>query len=293
MTEMIQILILGLALGGVFALMSSGLTLIFGVMRIVNLAHPALILVAAYISFALFERFGLDPIVSLVITVPLMFLLGVALYQLVFASKADNPKFIELTVLVTFALALMSEGILGTIFTGTFRIASPSYRTDAFIVGPYFLPKAQIYAGVISVVLIILVWLFLQYSRLGYAIRATMQNRAAAQLVGVNVSRVSTIAFGLGVALAGASGSLVSFIFSFFPAKHWEWIAILMSLIVFGGMGSLLGAVIGAFVLAVVSAFVSTQFGLVWSPMTFYLVLFLTLLVRPQGLFGKPIGVKR
>lgn len=293
MTEAIQILILGLALGGVYALMSSGLTLVFGVMRIVNLAHPAFILVASYISFALFENLGLDPIVSLLITIPLMFFFGVVVYRLVFADQVDNPKFIELTVLVTFALALIAEGTLGTIFTGTFRIASPAYRTDAFIFGPFFLPKAQLYAGAISIVLIIAVWAFLQYTRLGYAIRATMQNRAAAQLVGVNVAWVSTIAFGIGIALAGASGSLISFIFSFFPAKHWEWIAILMSLIVFGGMGSLLGAVVGAFLLAIVSGFVSAQFGLVWSPMTFYLVLFLTLLIRPQGLFGKPIGVKR
>ena len=122
---------------------------------------------------------------------------------------------------------------------------------------------------------------------MGYAIRATTQNRAASQLLGVNVAQVSLFTFGLGIALAGASGALMSFLFSFFPAKHWEWIAILMSLIVLGGMGSLLGAVVGSFMLAVAAAFISSFFGPTWSPITFYLALFLILLIRPGGLFGE------
>jgi branched-chain amino acid transport system permease protein len=105
--------------------------------------------------------------------------------------------------------------------------------------------------------------------------------------VGVDVRRVSIISFGIGMALAGAAGSLVSFLFPFFPARHWQWIAILLSLIVLGGLGSLKGAVIGAITLAVISAFVSEYIGPVWSPMVFYAALFLILLVRPQGLFGK------
>lgn len=289
MTQFIQVLILGLALGGVFALMASGLTLIFGVMRIVNLAHPAFILLAAYLSLTAFQEFGIDPLLFVFISVPLMYGFGVLVYKLVFQKDAGKPKYTQLTVLVAFALALIVEGTLGFIYTNTYRSTNPPYASDAILIGPNYIPTGQFYAVLMSIAFIVALWAFLQFSRTGYAIRATMQNRSSAQLVGVNVEKVSTIAFGIGVALAGAAGPLVGFVFSFFPARHWEWIAVLMSLIVLGGLGSLLGAVVGAFLLSVMAAFVSAQFGPVWSPMTFFLALFLILLVRPQGLFGKPL----
>jgi len=116
-----------------------------------------------------------------------------------------------------------------------------------------------------------------------------MQNRTAAKTVGVDVARISLLTFGIGTALAGASGSLVSFIFTFYPAVHWDWIAVMMALIVLGGMGSLLGSLVGSFVLAIVAGFVGHFFGPVWSTITFFLALFVILLVRPQGLFGKKL----
>jgi branched-chain amino acid transport system permease protein len=288
--DLVQVLILGLLLGGVYALMASGLTLLFGVMRIVNLAHAALILVAAYVTFVLFETFQLDPIVSLLITMPVMFGLGVGLYLLLFPRIEGSHRYVEMTVLLTFGLALIVEGLLAFLFTGIFRQARPGYVMDAIRIpigeGQLFIPTGQLYAMVVSLVLLAGLWAFLQLTRTGRAIRATTQNRAAAQIVGINVRRVSALAFGVGLALAGASGSLVSFIFPFFPSKHWQWIALMLALIVLGGMGSIKGAVLGALILAVASAFVSDAFGATWSPIAFYLALFLILLVRPQGLFG-------
>lgn len=289
MTQLGQILILGLALGGVYALMASGLTLIFGVMRIVNIAHAAFMLVGAFITYWLFRLFGVDPILSILITMPAMFLLGMGVYRLVFLRIADSPRMGELTVLLTFALALVLEGLMGFFFTNTYRSTSPAYATKALLFGPFFLPLAQFYATLLSMALLGLVWAFLHFTRTGYAVRATMQNREAAQVVGVDVGRISMLVFGLGIALAGASGSMLTFLFTFYPGKHWEWIAILLSLIVLGGMGSMSGALIGAFALAIVSAYVSSFLGPMWSPITFYLALFLILLVRPQGLLGKPV----
>lgn len=287
MTQVIQILILGLSLGGVYALMASGLTLIFGVMKIVNLAHGAFIIVAAYIALIAFQSLGIDPLLSLLITMPLMFLFGIVLYKLLLARVADDPRFIDLTVLFTFALGLIIEGVLAYFFTGIYRSTTPAYATETLTFGPFYFPEGQFYATVASILLLVALWVFLRYTRTGYAIRATTQNRTAAQTVGVNVERISMITFALGTALAGASGSLVSYLFTFFPAKHVEWIALLMSLIVLGGMGSLLGALVGAFLLAAAATFVSFYFGPTWSPVTFYLALFIILLVRPQGLFGK------
>jgi len=165
----------------------------------------------------------------------------------------------------------------------------PSYATEALYFGRFFLSAGQFYATLLSIALIVLLWAFLKYSRIGYAIRASMQNLSAAQVVGVNVERISMIAFGIGMALAGASGSMMSFLFTFYPAKHWEWIAILLALIVLGGMGSLGGALAGAFILAISSNLIGYYFGPTWSPITFFLALFVVLLVRPQGLFGKKL----
>jgi branched-chain amino acid transport system permease protein len=289
MIDIVQILILGLALGGVYALMASGLTLIFGVMRIVNLAHPILIIGGAYVTYWLFKLYGVDPILSLPLSALVMFAVGLVLYKLVFAKEAANAKYSEMTVLLTFALALCLDGLLGTLFTNTQRVTTPAYATDAIFIGDIFIPKGQLYAGVASLVVIGALVAFLRYTRFGYAIRATTQNRAAAQLMGVNVGFVSLITFGIGCALAGAAGALVSFIFSFFPAKHWEWIAVLMSLVVLGGMGMLHGTIVAALLLSVVAAFVGTYFGSTWSLLTFFLALFLILLIRPQGLFGERV----
>lgn len=291
MTPAVQILILGLILGGVYALMATGLSLLFGVMRIINLAHAAFIILAAYIAYWAFQLLQLDPFLSMLITMPAMFLLGIVIYRLTFPRITDSPRYVEMTVLLSFGLALVTEGVMGFLWTGIFRSTSPVYATQAFTFGPFYIPKAQLFGSLVSLTLLGLLWAFLKFTHLGYAIRATMQNRTAAQIVGVNVDRVSTIAFGIGMALAGASGSLMSFLFTFFPGKHWQWIAILMSLIVLGGMGSLLGAFVGAIVLAVASGFVSNYFGPTWSPVTFFLALFLILLVRPQGMFGKKLEV--
>lgn len=287
MIQIIQIVILGLALGGVYALMSSGMTLIFGVMRIVNLAHSAFIVLAAYLAFWLFKTLHLDPILSLLVTMPVMFLLGIAYYRVLFASRADNPRFIDITVLITFATGLVIEGVLAFIFTGIYRSTTPVYAKSSFNFGPFFIPQSQLFALIISIILIVGLWLFLRYARVGNAIRATMQNRNAAQVVGVNVSWISTLSFGIGLAMAGAAGSLLSFIFTFYPAKHVAWIGMIMCLVVLGGMGSLVGALVSSFLLATAAAFVNFYLGSTWSAITFYLALFLILLFRPQGLFGK------
>lgn len=287
MIDFIQTLLLGLLLGGVYALFAAGLTLVFGVMRIVNIAHAAFIFAAAFVSYQLNKVFGMDPLVSMVVNIPLGFLFGVVIYQVVLSRDAESPRYTEMTVLLTFALALMTEGILAFLFTGTVRSTLPDYATGAYFIDDLFIPKAQLYAGITSLILITLLWALLRFTRLGYAIRATMQNRAAAKTVGVNVHQVSMIAFGIGTALAGASGAQMSFLFSFFPSGHWEWIARLLALIVLGGMGHLMGSVVSAILLSVGAAFVSDAFGPTWSPLTFFLSLFIILLIRPQGLFGK------
>jgi len=291
MTDFMQVLILGLLLGGVYALMASGLTLLFGVMRVVNLAHAAFMILAAYIAFFAFELLGVDPLLSILIAMPIMFVLGIVIYALLFRRIEGTPRYVEMTVLLTFGLALVVEGMLTFFFTGIFRSTGPSYARQSFFFGEFFVPKGQLLALGVSIALLSALWAFLTFTKPGTAVRATMQNRTAAEIVGVNVRRISAMSFGIGMALAGAAGSLLSFLFPFFPSRHWQWVAILLSLIVLGGMGSLKGAVIGALILAVASALMTHRFGPSWSPITFYVALFLVLMVRPQGLFGKVVRI--
>ena len=287
MSDFLQVLILGLLLGGVYALMASGLTLMFGVMRVVNLAHAAFIVLGAYLAYFAFEQFGIDPLITMFLSIPIFFALGVILYRVLFPRLEGSDRFGEMTVLLTFGLAFLTEGLMSFFFTGIFRSVSTGYSTDAFFIGDIFIPKGQLYAGIASTILLIALWAFLKYTRIGYGVRATQQNRDAAQLVGVNVRGVSTISFGIGMALAGSAGSLVSFIFTFFPSRHWQWLAILLALVVVGGMGSIKGAVIAALSLAVLSSFVTDRISPEWAPLSFFGVLFLMLMLRPQGLFGK------
>jgi branched-chain amino acid transport system permease protein len=285
--EALQITILGVLLGGLYALMASGLTMIYGVMQIINLAHGAFMVLAAYIAFFLFRDSGVDPFVSILVTAPTFFILGMAVYTLLFRRLADSPRFGEITVLLSFGLALTLEGTLGAAYSGIYHRSDVSYSTSTWDLGSIFIPKGQAYGFMACFALFALLWGFLYLTRPGYAIRATMQNRDAAQVVGVNVTRISTVAFAIGTGLAGAAGSLMSYLFTFHPAVHWQWIALLLSLIVVGGLGSLAGAVVAGIGLAVVAAFITDWLGPTWSYLTFYLSLFVVLLVRPQGLFGK------
>jgi branched-chain amino acid transport system permease protein len=291
MTEVVQITILGVLLGGVYALMATGLTMVYGVMQIINLAHGAFMVLAAYVAFFLFRDSGVDPFLSILVTAPAFFVLGAVIYTVLFRRLAANRRFGEITVLLSFGLALTLEGALGSAFTGIYHRSDVDYGTATWDVGDIFVPKGQVYGFAASVVILALLWAFLYLTRPGYATRATMQNRSAAEVVGVNVNRISTLSFAIGTALAGAAGSLMSYLFTFHPALHWQWIALLLSLIVVGGLGSLMGAFVAAIGLAVIAGFVTDWLGPTWSYLTFYLALFAVLLVRPQGLFGKAATV--
>lgn len=284
--EVLQAVVLGLLLGGVYAVMATGLSLMFGVMRVVNLAHGAFIVLGAYVAYFGARLWDVDPFVACLVAGPMMFTIGVLLYRTVFTRITETPRYVETTVLLTFGVALMLEGVMAYAFTGIYRSVNTSYGTQSFNVGALFVPKGQFYAAIASLGLVGLLWAFLYLTRTGYAVRATMQNRTAAQTVGVDVEWVSTLAFGIGLGLAGVSGPLMSYLFTFFPASHWDWVATLLSLIVVGGLGSLSGALVGGLLLAVASSLVGSAFGAIWSSLTFYLALFVILLVRQQGLFG-------
>jgi len=282
----VQTLILGVLVGGVYALMSSGLTLIFGVMRVINVAHGAFLILGAYITYLLFQNFHIDPIVSIVITIPLLFGTGWVL-QRYMLSRIQRPE--QTSVLVTFALALVMEGIMGVVFQTTFRSVKPEYATDAIVLATYRFPVTRLMGFGAALAVIVILYLILQYTDLGRAIRATIQDPRAAQLVGINVAKISAFTFALGVSTAAAGGSLLSMIYSFNPSSQSDWVARTLSIIVLGGMGSLPGAMLAALILGVMEQLTAIVITLYWSPIVFYFFLFITLILRPQGLMGEVV----
>ena len=281
----IQACILGLLTGGVYALMASGLALAFGVMRVINVAQGALIILGAYLSYTLFTSLGIDPFVGLLVVTPAMFVLGVAL-QFVFLRPLRDDDREELSLLVTWAIALGIEGVLSVAYQTTYRSTLTSYADSSWTVAGYEFSVARVLAFVASAVVLSLLFAILRLTKLGRAIRATVQNPVAARLVGVETRVVSAVGFGLSVATASAAGAVYGIVFPFNPGSHYDLISRLLTIIVLGGLGSLGGAIVAALFMGLAEAVFAAEFSPTWSSFTFFVVLIVMLVLRPQGLFG-------
>ena len=284
MTELVQTIVLGLLVGGVYALLAAGLTLIFGVMNVINVAHGAFLILAAFITWTLWDATGLDPLASVLFTTPLMFGFGWLLYNATIRPIRTAPP--SASVLLTFSLALVIEGVMGLVWGNTSHAVRTGYFDQSFSVGDIFLPKSQVYGGLMAILVLAGLWLFLTRTWTGRAIRASAVNPQGAELVGVNVAAVAALTFAVGVAVCGAGGSIVSVLYPFLPGSHYVWISRLLGIIVLGGMGSLPGAVVGALLIGVGETMTTTYIGPEWATAVPFVVIFVVLLARPQGLMG-------
>lgn len=284
MTQLTQAVVLGLLVGGVYALMASGLTLVFGVMNIVNVAQGAILILVAMLTWLVWDRTGVDPIVLSLVMTPLMFGFGWVLHRLVISRiRGSSPS---MSVLLTFGIALVIEGILNVTAGNVFRSATPSYFNQSYTLGSISLPKPQVYGFLAALVVLAGLHLVLTYTWTGRAIRACSQNPQGAELVGIGANNVASLTFALGTATAGVGGAVLAVLYPFFPASHYEWISRLLGIIVLGGMGSLPGALVGALTLGLAEALTGTYISLRWSSLVFYGVIAVVLIFRPQGLFG-------
>jgi branched-chain amino acid transport system permease protein len=284
MEQLLQALLLGLLIGGVYALMASGLTLVFGVMNIVNVAHGATLIGVATVTWWVWDRTGIDPLLIGVVLVPVMFGVGWLAYRGV-VSRISTES-VSMSVLLTFGIALTIEGLLNVVAGNKFRSATPSYFDESFRVGGLILPKAQVYGVTLAVVTLVALYVVLTRTWTGRAIRATSQNPSGAALVGISAAGTSALTFAIGTATTGVGGSILSVLYPFFPASHYDWISRLLGIVVLGGMGSLPGALVGALLLGVAETMTATYGSLQWSTVVFYVAILAVLLVRPEGLFG-------
>jgi branched-chain amino acid transport system permease protein len=280
-----QSIILGLLLGGLYALLAAGLTLYFGVMRVVMIAHSAFLILAAYVAWYFHRETGLDPLLSLAVTVPAFFLLGV-LMQRVLLARLRPLTLTMMSVLLTFAIALLIEGLLGYVFGGTQRRIQLGYSGTSLELLGARIAVVKLIAFALAAASMLGLYLLLKKSRFGQALRATIQHREAAQLLGMNTDRIAGYGFGLGLATAAIGGTALSLDSTIYPSLHWHWIGPLMAIIVVGGLGSVPGAAIAAMVLGLLQSLLQIELGTTWAQTVFYLALFGTLAFRPQGFFG-------
>jgi branched-chain amino acid transport system permease protein len=274
----------GILTGGVYALLASGLTLIFGVMKIVHISHAAFIVLAAYLTYFLSRDLGIDPLLTAAITAPLFFVLGMLVQRLLLSRLRENATM--MSVLLTFAIAIVIEGGMGLLWTSSHRSINVSYGEQAVNLGDVRLPVDRILGFLLAAATLAMLFAMLRYSRYGQALRATIQHPAAARLIGVDAQTISAVGFGLGLATAAVGGAILAILVPFFPATHYAWIGRLMAIIVLGGLGSVGGAAIAAVAMGVIESLVLVSMDATWASMIFFIVLFMTLALRPQGLFG-------
>ena len=286
MHALTQAIILGVLTGGVYALMASGQTLIFGIMKVVNLAQGALVVLGAYLTYTLFTNLGMDPFLSVLITTPILFLVGVAV-QWALLRPLHSDDVAQLSLLVTFAVALGIEGILSFGYGANLTNIQPSYANFSWTILGYQVSLVRFVAFVLSLVMLGVLYLILQRTKFGRSVRATVQNPMSAQLLGVNAERVSAIGFGLGTATAAAGGAVFGMVNSFNPGSHYDLISRLLTIVVLGGLGSVSGSLIAAFVVGYLETVTAYLISPAYRTIPALLLLVAVMYVRPQGLLGR------
>jgi branched-chain amino acid transport system permease protein len=281
----LQSIVLGVLLGGLYALLAAGLTLYFGIMRVVMIAHSAFLILAAYLAWFFHRQTGLDPLLSLAVTTPLFFAAGVGMQRLLL-TRLRPATLTMMSVLLTFAIALVIEGMLGYVFTGTQRRIQLGYSGASLELFGARIAVVKLIAFAMAAAAMLTLYLLMMKTRFGQALRATIQHRDAAQLVGIRTDRIAGYGFGLGLATAAVGGTALALDSTIYPSLHWHWIGPLMAIIVVGGLGSVPGAAIAAMVLGMLQSLLQIPFGTTWAQTIFYVALFVTLVFRPQGFFG-------
>jgi branched-chain amino acid transport system permease protein len=283
--EIYQAIVDGILVGGVYALMAVGLTLIFGVLDIINIAQGVMVILGAYLSYELAARLHLDLFLGLLVTVPAMFVIGVVI-QWAFIRPLRGRERTSMTLLVSYAVALIIEGILYEFFGANPRQLSASYVTSSVHVFGFYLSYIYLYGFALALALVAGLYLLLYRTTFGRSVRATMQDETAARLVGINISRVAAITYGIGVAVTAAGGMVFGATNAFNPNSGYDLISRLLAIIILGGLGSIGGALVASVFMLTVESLVD-----IWSPewaiVVFYAALVLVLVIRPTGFFGR------
>jgi branched-chain amino acid transport system permease protein len=284
-----QQLLLGLLIGGLYGLAAAGLSLVFGVMKVLDVAHGELIMLGGYGVVFVVALLGLDPFAALLIVIPLSLLLGAVLYWGLFGFvvRADEETRVKNSLLIGFGLALALHALAVQLWTADERSVVTPYAGAVVSVGPLTIPLVRLASLVIAFALIGGLHLLLARWRWGKAIRATAEDWQAAMLTGIDIRRAYLLAFAIGTALAGAAGTLVTIGYSVSPSIGLEWTLKALIVVVLAGLGSMLGTFVGGLLLGVAEAASAASFGGPYREVVGLVIFVVVLVVRPRGLFGR------
>jgi branched-chain amino acid transport system permease protein len=275
----------GMLTGLVYGLMALGLSVVFGVVRVVNFAHGEMMTIAMYIAVVLFAQFHLDPLLMLVPIAAVLFVCGYALQAGLINPFITRPEHSQFLLLV--AIGLIIVNVLLIVFGPDARSVQTSYAYDSFQLGPLIIDASKLYAGAAAIVLTVLLFGFFRLTRTGTAIRACADNYTGAQVVGLNVKHLYALTFAIGVACVGAAGAIMTLIIDVTPMLGPSYTLLAFVIVVTGGLGSMPGALLGGVLIGLTEAFAGLLFTPSAKSMFAFGILVLVLLFRPQGLLGK------
>jgi branched-chain amino acid transport system permease protein len=281
----LQLFINGLLVGSIYALAAIGMTVIFGVMNIINFAHGALMMIAMYITYSLFTVLGMDPYLSLVISMPALFIFGGLIEKYLIHKSLEAPEINQF--LITAGIMIFIENAMLFLFSPDFKATNVSYRGAAISIGDIIIGLNPLGAGLIAATLTGVLYLFFQKTDLGRALRAVAANKEAARLMGINLNYIYFVAFGIGSACVGAAGTIVSPMYYVFPQVGHLFLLLSFVIVILGGQGHVVGAFFGGLIIGVVESLCILVIPGSTKDAVVFAVFILVLLFKPSGLFGK------
>ena len=285
---LLQAVVSGLLLGGVYGLVASGLTLIFGVLRIINFAHGAVMMLAMYASYWLWVWLGMDPYLSVLLTAPAFFVLGMGIQRVVIEPNRAAAEHNQL--LLTLGLALFLENLALVLWQGDFRTLRVPYANASFVIGDALVEMSRLVAAGGAVLLALALFVFLRRTDVGKAIRALSEEREGAMLVGIDVARIRAVAFGIGSACAAVAGALITPFFYIAPDVGESFNLMAFVVVVLGGMGNFIGALVGGLIVGLAESLGAALLPGSLKQLVVFAIFVLVLLFRPEGLFGGARG---
>lgn len=275
-----QSLLSGLLIGGLYGLLGLGLSLSWGFLRVINLAHFALVFLGAYLTYHLAGTLGMNPFLALLLIVPGFFLLGVTL-QAAFEWFRVN-EFASL--LVTFGITVVIESVIQWVWTADFRRLESPYATASFRIGPLFLPVTELAMLLVATALSLATWGWLRFTWVGKAVRASAEDPAIAAAFGVDSRRLALLLSGVSAAYAGVAGTFVALIYTLAPAQIYAWIGVVFAVVILGGLGNPLGPLVAGIGIGISEAITMAVTAPSWAPLVSFALLILVLLLRPDRL---------
>jgi branched-chain amino acid transport system permease protein len=285
---LLQAVVSGLLLGGVYGVVASGLTLIFGVLRIINFAHGAVMMLGMYASYWLWVWLGVDPYLSVLVTAPAFFVLGMGIQRVVIEPNRAAAEHNQL--LLTLGLALFLENLALVLWQGDFRTLRVPYANASFVIGDALVEVSRLVAAGGAVLIALALFVFLRRTDVGKAIRALSEEREGAMLVGIDVARIRAVAFGIGSACVAVAGALITPFFYIAPDVGESFNIMAFVVVVLGGMGNFIGALVGGLIVGLAESLGAALLPGSLKQLVVFVIFVLVLLFRPEGLFGGARG---